>query len=340
MIAVELDHVSRDFLTPDGRGYRALDDISLSISAGSFTAIVGPSGCGKSTLLNIVAGLLAPSTGSVRVDGEALAGLNRRATYMFQQDALLPWKTVRENVALGLTLGGVPRSDAHARADGWLTRVGLAGFAAHYPSQLSGGMRKRVVMAQNWIIDRGIVLMDEPFSALDVHTRQRMETELLELWEGSGSSRTLPEPSTSPEASRPEPSTSPEASRPESSTSPEALGPEPSTSPEASGPEPSTSPEASVRASVVSGFSQTGRKTIVFVTHDLEEAIALADEVVILSAGPAARVVARHPVGLERPRDLMELRTAPAFVDLYRAIWAVLREEVIRSQRAVERGRA
>ena len=183
MIALELDRVSRDFTTPDGRGYRALDDISLSIPAGSFVAIVGPSGCGKSTLLNIAAGLLAPSTGSVRVDGEPLVGLNRRATYMFQQDALLPWKTVRENVALGLTLGGVAKPDAHARADAWLARVGLAAFAAHYPSQLSGGMRKRVVMAQNWIIDRGILLMDEPFSALDVHTRQRMETELLELWE-------------------------------------------------------------------------------------------------------------------------------------------------------------
>src|SRR2546421_4170724 len=98
MTAVDLDHVSCDFLTPDGRGYRALDDISLSIAAGSFTAIVGPSGCGKSTLLNIAAGLLAPSAGSVRVDGEGLSGLNRRATYIFQQDALLPWKTVRENV--------------------------------------------------------------------------------------------------------------------------------------------------------------------------------------------------------------------------------------------------
>jgi NitT/TauT family transport system ATP-binding protein len=172
----------------------------------------------------------------------------------------------------------------------------LSEFAAHYPSQLSGGMRKRVVMAQNWIIDRGIVLMDEPFSALDVHTRQRMETELLELWEGSGSSRTLPEPS--------------------------ALS------------------EASTGASVVSGFSQTRRKTVVFVTHDLEEAIALADEVIVLSAGPAARVVARHPIALERPRDLMDLRTTPAFVDLYRAIWAVLREEVIKSQRDVAHGRA
>ncbi|HEX3646372.1 MAG TPA: ABC transporter ATP-binding protein [Vicinamibacterales bacterium] len=272
MIAVELEHVSRDFTTPDGRGYRALDDISLSISAGCFTAIVGPSGCGKSTLLNLAAGLLAPSSGSVRVGGEALAGLNRRATYMFQQDALLPWKTVRENVALGLTLGGMPQADACARADGWLMRVGLSAFGAHYPSQLSGGMRKRVVMAQNWIIDRSIVLMDEPFSALDVHTRQRMETELLELWEG--------------------------------------------------------------------GPDTVSRKTVVFVTHDLEEAITLADEVIVLSAGPAARIVARHTVTLPRPRDLMELRTTPAFVDLYRAIWAVLREQVLRSQRTVEPGRA
>jgi NitT/TauT family transport system ATP-binding protein len=267
MIALELDGVSRDYTTPDGRGYRALDGISLSIPAGAFVAVVGPSGCGKSTLLNIAAGLMAPSSGAVRVDGERLTGLNRRATYMFQQDALLPWKTVRENVALGLTLGGIARADAHARADSWLARVGLAAFAAHYPSQLSGGMRKRVVMAQNWIIDRGLLLMDEPFSALDVHTRLRMESELLDLWDGSG-------------------------------------------------------------------------KTVVFVTHDLEEAIALADEVVVLSAGPAARIVARHAVTLDRPRDLMELRTAASFVELYRAIWAVLREEVIKSQRTIGDGRA
>jgi NitT/TauT family transport system ATP-binding protein len=289
MTALELERVSRDFATPDGRGYRALDDVSLSISAGSFVAIVGPSGCGKSTLLNIAAGLLAPSTGAVRVDGEALTGINRRATYMFQQDALLPWKTVRENVALGLTLGGVASPEAQARAGAWLARVGLEAFAAHYPSQLSGGMRKRVVMAQNWILDRSILLMDEPFSALDVHTRQQMESELLALWEGSGLSRTLPE---------------------------------------------SITP-----ASVVSGFSQTSRKTVVFVTHDLEEAIALADEVVVLSAGPAGHIVARHPVTLDRPRDLMELRTAPEFIDLYRAIWAVLRQEVVKSQQPVEQRR-
>lgn len=289
MIALEIDRVSRDFTTPDGRGYRALDDISLSIPAGSFAAIVGPSGCGKSTLLNIAAGLLAPSSGAVRVDGAPLDGLNRRATYMFQQDALLPWKTVRENVALGLTLGGVAKPEAHARADAWLTRVGLADFAAHYPSQLSGGMRKRVVMAQNWIIDREILLMDEPFSALDVHTRQRMETELLALWEGTVAAR-------------------PSQGRQRGAESPT--------------------------------LHRSPRKTVVFVTHDLEEAISLADEVVVLSAGPAARIVARHQVTLDRPRNLLELRTTPEFIDLYRAIWAVLREEVLKSQKTMEQPRA
>ena len=256
---VEFDRVARDFVTPDGQTYRALDDVSFVVPSGAFAAIVGPSGCGKSTLLNIAAGLVSQSAGRVRVGDRDLEGLNRAATYMFQQDALLPWKTVRDNVALGLILAGTARPDALARADSWLARVGLAAFANHYPSQLSGGMRKRAAMAQNWIIDRGIVLMDEPFSALDVHTRQRMEGELLALWESS-------------------------------------------------------------------------KKTVIFVTHDLEEAIALADDVIVLSAGPASRVVARHAVTLDRPRDLMELRTSPAFVDVYRSIWAVLREEVIRSQ--------
>ena len=330
MIALELDGVSRDFTTPDGRGYRALDDISLSVEAGSFVAVVGPSGCGKSTLLNIVAGLLTPSAGTVRVDGEPLSGLNRRATYMFQQDALLPWKTVRENVALGLTLGGVPRADAHARANAWLARVGLTPFAAHYPSQLSGGMRKRVVMAQNWIIDRGIVLMDEPFSALDVHTRQQMETELLGLWEGSGLSRTLPEPRVS---SRP----LSESATPASNQRTLERGRE-SIAVSASAGSTGRGTQKLQLTPDPSGLSS--RKTIVFVTHDLEEAIALADEVIVLSAGPAARIVARHSVSLERPRDLMELRTANAFVDLYRAIWAVLREEVIKSQRGTAHGRA
>ncbi|HET6957491.1 MAG TPA: ABC transporter ATP-binding protein [Vicinamibacterales bacterium] len=318
MIAIELDRVSRDFTTPDGRSYRALDEVSLSVKEGSFVAIVGPSGCGKSTLLNMAAGLLTPSSGVVRINGEPLSGINHRATYMFQQDALLPWKTVRENVALGLILRGVAKADALRHADAWLSRVDLSAFGSHYPSQLSGGMRKRVVMAQNWIIDRGILLMDEPFSALDVHTRQRMEIELLGLWEGSGSSRTLPMEERSG-SSRTLPIEGTSASR-------QTL--------------PEDGTRASGEASVVSGFSQTVRKTVVFVTHDLEEAIALADEVVVLSAGPATHIVARHSVTLDRPRALMELRTAPAFIDLYSAIWAVLREEVIKSQQAVGHGRS
>src|SRR5256885_80531 len=193
MNALELERVTREFVTPDGRVYRALDEISLAVPAGAFVAIVGPSGCGKSTLLNIAAGLLPPTSGVVRVAGESLDGLNRHATYMFQQDALLPWKTVRDNVALGLTLSGASPSDARSRADAWLTRVELASFASHYPAHLSGGMRKRVAMAQNWILDRGIVLMDEPFSALDIHTRQRMETELLAIWEAPAEREAAPE---------------------------------------------------------------------------------------------------------------------------------------------------
>jgi NitT/TauT family transport system ATP-binding protein len=277
MIELQLDCVSRDFDMPAGGTYRVLDNISLDVEAGAFAAIVGPSGCGKSTLLNIAAGLLLPTDGRVVSGGTDLAGLNQRATYLFQQDALLPWKNVRDNVALGLTLAGVARAEAAARADAWLARVGLTAFSAHYPAQLSGGMRKRVAMAQHWIIDRGLLLMDEPFSALDVHTRQRMETELLALWEG---------------------------------------------------PAQSPSPD-------VSGVSQTSRKTVLFVTHDLEEAIALADEVVVLSAGPASRIIARHRVTLDRPRDVMELRTTPAFIDLYRTLWGVLRGEVLKSQRHV-----
>ena len=276
MSELQLDRVSRDFDLPGGGTYRVLEDISFDVETGAFVAIVGPSGCGKSTLLNVAAGLLSPTSGQVQSGGTPLAGLNRRATYLFQQDALLPWKSVRDNVALGLTLAGAPRAEAAARAAEWLGRVGLSPFAAHYPAQLSGGMRKRVAMAQHWIIDRSLMLMDEPFSALDVHTRQRMETELLALWEGADAA---------------------------AATTPATAG---------------------------------ERKTVLFVTHDLEEAIALADEVVVLSAGPASRIVARHRVTLDRPRDVMDLRTMPAFVDLYGAVWSVLRAEVRKSQQSPE----
>ena len=265
MIALEFERVTRDFNSPAGKPYRVLENVSLAVPAGAFVAIVGPSGCGKSTLLNLAAGLLPATSGRVCVNGTEFGGLNQQATYMFQQDALLPWKTVRDNVALGPILHGTAAATARSHADEWLARVGLSGFESHYPGQLSGGMRKRVAIAQNWILGRSQVLMDEPFSALDVQTRQQMESALLALWDGD-----IAAPKT--------------------------------------------------------------RRTVVFVTHDLHEAIALADEVVVLSAGPASRIVARHAVNVPRPRNLMDVQLSPEFNDLYRSLWSVLREEVLRSQ--------
>jgi NitT/TauT family transport system ATP-binding protein len=251
--ALQFENVTKRF-----SGYTAIENISLDVAAGAFVAVVGPSGCGKSTLLNVAAGLIEPTGGRARVFGEELHGINARAAYMFQQDALLPWKTVAANIALALIFRGVASEEAEARAREWITRIGLDGFAHSYPAQLSGGMRKRVAMAQSWIANPDILLMDEPFSALDVHTRLRMETELLTLW----------------------------------------------------------------TASVI---------TVLFVTHDLEEALALADEVVVLSAGPASRIVNRYAVDLPRPRDLIDIRTEPRFHELYRHIWSELREEVLAS---------
>lgn len=257
-VAIRLQEATRTFATAAGAPYTAVQDITLDIGEGTFMAIVGPSGCGKSTILNMVAGLMEPTRGSVYIYDAPLSGINRRAGYIFQQDALLPWKSVLDNVILGLLFRGVPRGEARERGMLWLERVGLAPFAGHFPYQLSGGMRKRVAIAQNWVTDPDILLMDEPFSALDVQTRQMMESELLTIWGAS-------------------------------------------------------------------------RKTVLFVTHDLEEAIALSDEVVVLSAGPASRVVGRYPVDLPRPRNLMDIRMEPHFMDLYREIWTRLREEVLKS---------
>ena len=245
-------------ITKSFPGYVAVQGISLDVKSGRFLSVVGPSGCGKSTLLNMAAGLMTPTEGTVEIFGEPLQGINRKAGYMFQQDALLPWKTVIDNILLGLVFQGVERKKAEDSARMWIHRVGLDGFADRYPHQLSGGMRKRVAMAQTWIVDPAIVFMDEPFGALDVHTRLRMESEILSLW------------------------------------------------------------------------AETN-KTVMFVTHDLEEAIALSDEVVVLSAGPASRMVGRYEVGLARPRNLIDIKTDPRFVEIYGSIWRDLREEVLKS---------
>jgi NitT/TauT family transport system ATP-binding protein len=181
-----MDAVALKGVTQRFPAHTAVEDITFSATEGRFISIVGPSGCGKSTLLNMIAGLLAPTTGQVEIFGQRLTGINRRASYMFQQDALLPWKTVHENIQLGLMLRGCGRRESIQESNAWVERAGLKGFAGYYPHQLSGGMRKRVAMAQCWIVQPDLILMDEPFSALDVHTRLRMESEILNLWMESG----------------------------------------------------------------------------------------------------------------------------------------------------------
>ena len=182
--AIEFRGVSCRFETPTGF-YTATENASFSVGDGEFVSVVGPTGCGKSTLLNAAAGLLKPAAGEVRIFGEPLKGLNRRAGYMFQAESLMPWATALENVALGLRYRGVTRHEADERAMAWLARVGLEKFPDRYPHELSGGMRKRVAMAQTLVTDPDIILMDESFSALDVQTRELMEDELLAIWQSS-----------------------------------------------------------------------------------------------------------------------------------------------------------
>jgi NitT/TauT family transport system ATP-binding protein len=237
--------------------YTAVKDTSLSVAAGEFVSVVGPTGCGKSTLLNVAAGLLAPSAGSVRIGGATLSGINEHAGYLFQADALMPWRSALANVRVGLEFRGAAKAEATSRAREWLARVGLAGFEDRFPHQLSGGMRKRVALAQMLILDPALLLMDEPFAALDVQTRQLMENELLDLWHAD-------------------------------------------------------------------------RKSVLFITHDLEEAISLSDRVVVLSAGPATHTIGEFAIDLPRPRDVADIRMTPRFVELHQAIWQQLRAEVIK----------
>ena len=251
---IELRDVTKRFPTPDGTIYTALRDLSMTVAPGEFCAVVGPTGCGKSTTLSLVSGLERASQGAVLVDGVPVTGIGSDIGFMFQTDAVFPWKSVLANVAAGPLFRGRPRKDALRDAREWVRRVGLAGFEEHLPHQLSGGMRKRVALAQTLINEPRILLMDEPFSALDAQTRQIMSEELLGLWELT-------------------------------------------------------------------------RPSVVFVTHDLEEAIALADKVVVLTVGPAT-VKAEFVVDLPRPRRVQEIKFEPRFVELYEQIWQALRDEV------------
>jgi NitT/TauT family transport system ATP-binding protein len=180
---IEIVGLTKRFLTPNGEPFTAIKDVTLTVEPGQFCAIVGPTGCGKSTTLGQVSGLERPSAGAVRVGGQTVEGITAGVSYMFQADSLFPWKTVLANVMIGPMLTGTPKREAIDLARDWLRRVGLNGFEDRYPHQLSGGMRKRVAMAAALINNPRILLMDEPFGALDVQTKSIMQGELLQLWE-------------------------------------------------------------------------------------------------------------------------------------------------------------
>jgi NitT/TauT family transport system ATP-binding protein len=260
---IRLTGVGKRFLTPAGTVYTALKDLTFDVGPGEFCAIVGPTGCGKSTTLGLISGLEPPSEGEVLVHGKPLEGIAEGVGYVFQTDAVFPWKSVLENVAAGPRYHGVELRQARDQARDWIARVGLAGFEDRYPHQLSGGMRKRVALAQSLINEPRILLMDEPFSALDVQTRSLMEDELLDLWSTTGAS-------------------------------------------------------------------------VVFVTHDLEEAIAMSDRVVVLTAGPGT-IKGIYKVDLPRPRKVNEIRFDPRFSSIYEEIWSDLREEVLVSYERAKR---
>ncbi len=262
---IEIRNVTKRFLTPTGKAYTAIRDVNMAVAPGEFVAVVGPTGCGKSTTLGLISGLERPSEGSVQVMGKPVQGIDPRIGYVFQADAVFPWKNVLNNVATGPRFRGQPKAQALERARDWIARVGLSGFEDRYPHQLSGGMRKRVALAQTFINEPQILLMDEPFSALDVQTRTMMEDELLQLWSAHSAS-------------------------------------------------------------------------VVFVTHDLEEAISLADRVCVITSGPGT-IKGIYTIDLPRPRKVAEIRFEPRFLQLYHQIWEDLRDEVVISyERAKQRG--
>ena len=253
--SIELINVGRRFITPDGKSMTAIRDFNMSVAQGEFACIVGPTGCGKSTTLNLITGLAKPSSGEVKLYGQPINGIDPRIGFVFQADALFPWRSVIDNVVAGPLFRGKPKKEAYDKARAWVARVGLGKFENHYPHQLSGGMRKRVALAQTFINEPDILLMDEPFSALDVQTRVLMQDALLELW-------------------------------------------------------------ADRKASVI------------FVTHDLEEAIALADKVYVLTAGPGT-VKRVYDIDIPRPRVSSEIRYEPHFIEISKTIWGDLKEEVM-----------
>jgi NitT/TauT family transport system ATP-binding protein len=253
---LEFRNVSKVFFKGDTRVH-ALSRINAQVKAGELLAIVGPSGCGKSTLLNLTAGLMVPGIGDVIYDGHRLEGINTRVSYITQKDNLLPWRTVEANVALPLELGGrasMGQAEKKERIARYINLVGLRGFEKHYPSELSGGMRKRAQLARSLVYEPDVLLMDEPFGALDAQLRLMLQAELLKTWEGSG-------------------------------------------------------------------------KTLIFVTHDLTEAISIADRVIVMSSRPGT-IKAIETIELGRPRDVFTIRFVPEFGEYFERLWAALREDM------------
>jgi len=255
---IEASDVFKVFIARGERGSRrpilALRDVNLVIEPGQFITFVGPSGCGKSTLLNMVAGLTQPTAGVVRYKGRPVARVNTDVGYITQDDNLMPWRTLRENVEVALEFRGVPASRRREQAAMYIARVGLNGFENHYPHELSGGMRKRTALVRTLIYEPEVILMDEPFGPLDAQTRVILQDELLKLWDGSG-------------------------------------------------------------------------KTIVFVTHDLVEAIALSDRIVLFSRAPG-RIKQVYRVPLRRPRDVFRIHGEPEFPEFFNRLWNDLKEEI------------
>jgi len=258
---IEIDRLRKIFLA-EGREVLAVDDASFRINDGEFVALLGPSGCGKSTILNMVATLITPNGGNIRVDGATVVPGRpiRNVGYVFQKDTLFPWRTVEDNIGYALELAGVPASERKTRVTEAIRQAGLAGFDRFYPASLSGGMRQRVSLMRTLIARPEILLMDEPFGALDTHTKLDMHSVLLDLWE------------------------------------------------------------------------QT-RQTVLFVTHDLGEALTLADRIILMSARPG-RVKADFKVDFARPRDAVRLRETPQYAELFSRIWHSLGEEFAKGRSA------
>lgn len=254
---ISFDQVYKVFVSEESgelSGNVALSNASFGINRGEFVSLVGPSGCGKSTALNLIAGLITPTEGATTHNGKPIDDLNIGVGYVTQDDTLLPWRSLLDNVAYALELAGMGRTERYRQARSYIRRVGLDGFEQHYPHQLSGGMRKRAALIRTLVAEPDLILMDEPFGALDAQSRLVLQHDLLKLWQGSG-------------------------------------------------------------------------KTIVFVTHDLVEGIALSDRVMVFGRSPG-RVKRIHEIALPRPRDVFHIHESPGFDDLYDRIWADVREEL------------